>query len=138
MISNTYEVRMQLKCLSRIAIGAMILAVPAAAHHSHNAYDQSAWTTYEGTIQEVHLINPHSWIYVEMENDEGETTVWALEAGGPNGILSRGVGREDLQSGDAVRVRCHKLRDGSPGCLLGFVTPMHGDTERGHGVERQW
>ena len=30
------------------------------------------------------------------------------------------------------------LRDGSNGCLLGFVTPMHGDLARGHGVEKDW
>ena len=24
------------------------------------------------------------------------------------------------------------------GCLLGFVTPTHGDVARGHGVEREW
>ena len=24
------------------------------------------------------------------------------------------------------------------GCLLGFVTPMHGDKARGHGVEIEW
>jgi hypothetical protein len=29
-------------------------------------------------------------------------------------------------------------RDGSNGCLLGFLTPMHGDTVRGHGVEKEW
>jgi len=64
--------------------------------------------------------------------------VWALEAGAPGGILSDGVAREDVQPGDMVRVRCHRLRDGSPGCLLGFVTPLHGDAARGHGVEMEW
>ena len=129
---------MQFKYVRRVAIGAIALAVPAAAHHSHNAYDQSTWTTYEGTVQEVHLINPHSWIYIEIEDDEGETAVWALEAGATNGILDDGVGREDVRSGDSVRVRCHRLRDGSPGCLLGFVTPLHGDAARGHGIEMEW
>ncbi len=129
---------MQLKNLGRVAIGTLALAVPTAAHHSHNAYDQSTWTTYEGTIQEVHLINPHSWIYMEIEEAGGETRVWALEAGTRNGILNDGVNREDVQPGDTVQVRCHRLRDGSPGCLLGFVTPLHGDASRGHGVEMEW
>ena len=40
--------------------------------------------------------------------------------------------------GDPVRVRCHRLKDGSDGCLLGFVTPLHGDPARGHGVEKEW
>ena len=32
----------------------------------------------------------------------------------------------------------HPNRDGGKGCLLGFVTPMHGDKARGHGVEIEW
>jgi hypothetical protein len=35
-------------------------------------------------------------------------------------------------------VRCHLLRDASNGCLLGFVTPLHGDPARGHGIEIEW
>ena len=42
------------------------------------------------------------------------------------------------QTGDRIKIRCHLLRDGSPGCLLGFITPDHGDMARGHGVEREW
>ena len=40
--------------------------------------------------------------------------------------------------GDPIKVRCDLLPDGGKGCLLGFVTPMHGDKARGHGVEIEW
>src|SRR5918996_1041046 len=30
------------------------------------------------------------------------------------------------------------VKDAATGCLLGFVTPMHGDAARGHGVEKDW
>ena len=33
---------------------------------------------------------------------------------------------------------CILFKDGSNGCLLGFVTPLHGDVARGHGVEKNW
>jgi hypothetical protein len=49
-----------------------------------------------------------------------------------------GVKKEDVRVGDQIKVRCHFLRDGTNGCLLGFVTPMHGDKARGHGVELEW
>ena len=64
--------------------------------------------------------------------------MWALEAAGPMAILRNGVKNEDVKVGDRLKVRCHLLRDGSPGCLLGFVTPIHGDQARGTGVEHQW
>lgn len=118
--------------------GAALLTIPVSAHHSHNAYEVTAWTDLEGTVSEINLILPHSWVYLDVKDAKGETTTWALEATGPQGIFRNGVKKEDVRIGDKIKVRCHVLRDGSPGCLLGFVTPMHGDVARGHGVEHHW
>ena len=115
-----------------------LAAWPALAHHSHNAYEVTKWTTLEGTVTEIHYLLPHSWVYIEIKDEKGEPTIWALEATGPQGILRNGVKKEDVRVGDKIKARCHLLRDGSPGCLLGFVTPQHGDSARGHGVEHQW
>jgi len=92
----------------------------------------------EGKVTEVHYLVPHSWIYVEVKDAKGVPTAWAMEGTGHGGLQRVGVKREDLKAGDAVKVRCHLLRDGSNGALLGFVTPMHGDSARGHGIERDW
>jgi hypothetical protein len=72
-------------------------------------------------------------VYLDVKGD-----VWALEATNPQGIFLKGVKKEDVKVGDTIKVRCHLLRDGDNGCLLGFVTPQHGDVARGHGVEREW
>jgi hypothetical protein len=77
-------------------------------------------------------------LYLEVKDEKGETTVWALEATGYGGLQRVGIKRDDVKFGDRVRVRCHVLRDGTNGCLLGFVTPLHGDPARGHGVEKDW
>ena len=130
---------MQFKSLSLAALLAVSLALPAWAHHSHGAYVAGPNATHlEGTVKEVLLINPHSWIYLEVKSDKGEAVLWALEATGPLGIERAGVKKGDLKPGDTIKVRCNQLRDGSNGCLLGFVTPTHGDKARGDGVERDW
>ena len=129
---------MLVKTLKLAAICTVLLVVPLQAHHSHGNYDTTKWTTMEGKVTEVHLLVPHSWLYVEVKDAKGEPTVWAMEATGPGGLQRVGVKKEDLKAGDSVKVRCHLLRDGSNGCLLGFVTPTHGDLARGHGVERDW
>jgi hypothetical protein len=123
-------------CLA--AIVAVLSILPLRAHHSHGNYDLTVWTTMEGNVTEVHLLVPHSWLYIEVKDAKGEPTVWALEATGPGGLQRVGIKREDVKPGDPVKIRCHLLRDGSNGCLLGFVTPMHGDPARGHGVEKDW
>jgi hypothetical protein len=129
---------MLVRFLSFAAMFAVLSVSPVRAHHSHGNYDLTKWTTMEGKVTEVHLLVPHSWIYLEVKDDKGEPTVWALEATGPGGLQRVGIKREDVRPGDAIKARCHLLRDGSNGCLLGFVTPMHGDAARGHGVEKDW
>ena len=108
------------------------------AHHSHGNYDVQTWTTMEGTVKQVIFIVPHSIIYLDVKGEKGETGTWALEATNPQGIFLKGVKKEDVQVGDTIKVRCHLLRDGGRGCLLVFVTPMHGDKARGHGIEIEW
>ena len=114
------------------------LALPAFAHHSHNNYAISEFTHLEGIVKEVHLLNPHSWVYIEVKDEKGGPAVWALEATDPGGLGRRGVKRDEIRPGDKVKARCHRLRDGSSGCLLGFLTPMHGDASRGDGIEKEW
>jgi hypothetical protein len=61
-----------------------------------------------------------------------------LEATGPDGLKRKGIDKAFLKVGDSIKARCHALKDGTNGCLLGFVTPTHGDAARGHGKEVEW
>lgn len=124
---------MQLKTFGVALVCAAALTVPLVAHHSHGNYDVTTWTVMEGAVKQVVFIVPHSMVYLDVKGE-----VWALEATNPQGIFLRGVKKEDVRVGDTIKVRCHLLRDGGKGCLLGFITPMHGDKARGHGVEIEW
>ena len=114
------------------------LTASALAHHSHGNYNVETWTVMEGTVKQVIFIVPHSIVYLDVKGEKGDTSTWSLEATNPQGIFLKGVKKEDVQVGDKIKVRCHLLRDGGHGCLLGFVTPMHGDKARGHGIEIEW
>lgn len=114
------------------------LTARLAAHHSHANYDVTTWTVMEGTVKQLVLMAPHSVVYLEVKDDKGAVATWALEATNQRAILNNGVKKEDVRPGDHIKVRCHLLRDGAKGCLLGFITPMHGDAARGNGVEIEW
>ena len=129
---------MPCKPLVAAALALLVVTAPALAHHSHANYDISKWLVIEGTVKQVVLIAPHSIVYLDVKNGQGETAIWALEATAPAGIFGNGVKREDVRTGDAIKARCHQLRDGANGCLLGFITPLHGDAARGNGIEREW
>jgi hypothetical protein len=105
---------------------AFLMTLPAVAHHSHGNYNMTEYTMLKGTIKEVHWLVPHSWVYLDVKNEKGEMDTWALEGAGSNSLLKQGWTREMLKAGDTISVRCHKLKDDSPGCLLGFITISDG------------
>jgi hypothetical protein len=72
------------------------------------------------------LLVPHSWIYLEIKDATGESQLWALEATSRTGLERIGVTAEYLKVGDTIKARCHHLRDGSNGCLLGFLKAKDG------------
>ena len=77
-------------------------------------------------VKELHLVLPHSWVYLEVKDATGEPQVWALEATGRAQLQNIGVTRDYVKPGDTVKVRCHPLRDGTNGCLLGFLKAKDG------------
>ena len=111
--------------LGLVAICAVAFALPAWAHHSHGNYVDT-FMDIEGVVKEVHLVAPHSWIYLEIKDAKGELQIWALEATGRAGLQKSGVTPDTVKPGDTVKARCHHLRDGSNGCLLGFLKAKDG------------
>jgi len=107
------------------AICVIALAMSAWAHHSHGAYNDT-FMDIQGVVKEIHLVVPHSWIYLEVKGDNGEPQIWALEATGRTGLERSGVTPDYVKPGDTIKARCHRLRDGSNGCLLGFLKAKDG------------
>ena len=105
-----------------------LLALPAVAHHSHGNY-VATFMDIEGVVKQVHLLNPHSWIYLEVKNASGQPQTWALEATNVIGLQRIGVTRDYLKVGDTIKARCHPLRDGSRACLLGFLKAPDGSVK---------
>jgi hypothetical protein len=103
----------------------MIFVLPAWAHHSHGNYN-STFMDVEGVVKEVILVAPHSWVYMEVKDAKGATQIWALEATGRTALERMGVTKEYIKVGDAIKVRCHRSKDGSNGCLLGFLKAKDG------------
>ncbi|TDJ18708.1 MAG: hypothetical protein E2O65_05575 [Gammaproteobacteria bacterium] len=121
---------MSFKSLGISAISALALALPVWAHHSHGYYGKE-FIDMAGVVTEVHLINPHSWIYMEVTDDKGQKTEWALEAHTPRALERIGITSAYIGTGDNIKVRCHPLRDGGSDCLLGFV-------QAGDGSIKDW
>lgn len=110
------------------AVCLIVLAYPVSAHHSHGLY-QDSFTDLQGVVKEVHLLVPHSFVYIEVKPPTGEPQLWALEGTSRTGLERIGVTKDSLKAGDAIKVRCHALRDGTNGCLLGFLKTKDGSVK---------
>jgi Family of unknown function (DUF6152) len=105
-----------------VAMGVIGFAVSAWSHHAHGNYAVDT-VDFEGVVTELHLLVPHSWVYLEVTKADGQKQLWALEAGGRGQLTKQGI---TVKPGDKIKVRCHPLMDKTPGCLLGFVKTQDG------------
>lgn len=86
----------------------------ADAHHSFAAeYDANAPITLNGTLARVDFVNPHSWLYVRVQEPDGSEVVWNVEMGSPNSLIRRGFTRNTVAVGTEVVIDGYRARDGS-------------------------
>jgi DNA/RNA endonuclease YhcR with UshA esterase domain len=118
-------------------------AAVASAHHSFAAvYDMQQPITVKGTIVQVRLTNPHSWFYLDVKNDAGETERWAFEAGTPSGMIRNGYKASVIKPGAEVTITGFHARDQSQhmgmlrqlvmadGTVFGLFGPQEGPDAR--------
>jgi hypothetical protein len=97
-----------------LAAGVLMAAAPVLAHHSFSAeYDSAKRVTLKGIVSKVDWMNPHVYFYVDVKDDSGAITNWALEMGPPNGLQRSGWTRNTMKVGDEVIVDGTLAKDGS-------------------------
>jgi hypothetical protein len=66
-----------------------------------------------GKVTSIEWLNPHVWVYIDVENAAGELESWAFEMGSPNRLMRSGWHQDSLQPGQTVTVAGSLARDGS-------------------------
>ena len=92
----------------------LVVAAPLVAHHAFGAeFDRDAPIRLEGRVVKLEWVNPHSWIHIEIDKEDGTTEVWMVEGGTPNTLLRRGLRRECLAIGTVLVVDGYQTKDHS-------------------------
>jgi hypothetical protein len=85
------------------------------AHHGDAGRFEEVTITLTGTVVALQLINPHSTMVVDVQDEAGQTVRWQAEfTGGANLARRYGWTRETLKPGDQITMTGRPLKSGQP------------------------
>jgi hypothetical protein len=108
---------MRMRTLGIVASAAMLASAAtgqAIAHHSFAAeFDRDRPVQLDGVVTLFEWVNPHSWIHIDVEKEDGTVEQWKVEGGAPSALLRRGWDRNTLPAGTPITVDGFQAKDGS-------------------------
>jgi DNA/RNA endonuclease YhcR with UshA esterase domain len=126
---------MKKSAIRLIALGGFLVSgVQLQAHHAvAGVYDLNKEIVLEGTLQKLNYRNPHANIILDVPNDDGSITEWTLTTASTQALSQRGVDRDTIKPGEALRVTALPARNGNPS---GFIRRIElSDREFNFGIE---
>ena len=123
------------KLISLIAICALALSTnrTVQAHHSFAMFDVTKCRTIAGTVRKFEMVYPHSWIWIDVAQDDGTSVPWGFEAPSPTQLkhIDAYWSKPVASKGDKVTVKFAPLKDGRNGGERGQLTLSDGRTLTG-------
>jgi hypothetical protein len=109
--------------LCSIGAAGLLAALPAAPHHAFSAeFDINNPVKLTGTVTRIEWTNPHAWLFIDAEVDNGAVQSWAIELVGINDLLRLGWGRNKVKTGDVISVDGFGARNGTNTANAASVT----------------
>ncbi len=103
--------------------GGALAAVPLAnAHHGISNWDQNKDVRITGVLTKFEMINPHSYIYVDVKGEDGRVASWGCEMRAAGVLLRSGWTRDMFKIGSTITITGSPERKKPNRCYLGTIT----------------
>ena len=97
-----------------LTLAGLLLSEGPAAHHGTGAsYDRNSPVEMSGVVREFVWRNPHSRLFFDATDAEGNTVTWGAEMTSPMRLSRLGWTRTTLQPGDAISLTIFPSRAGA-------------------------
>lgn len=111
-----------------VVASAISLATAGQAHHSFaTEFDSKKPVTVDGVVTKARIMNPHSWLYLDVKAPDGTVTNWGFEFGTPLSLEKKGFTKDDVRPGSHVHVDGFRAKNGGP---FGYSTVVTLDDGR--------
>src|SRR5689334_7872294 len=117
---------MKLKSAALIAAALnWVAAAPGSAHHAFSAeFDAKQPVEIKGVVTKTKWVNPHSWIYLDVKDADGNVTNWGFEFGSPSSLQRLGLTKQVLPVGTEIVIKGYHARTNQPyGYTVTATTP---------------
>src|SRR6186997_2274369 len=126
---------MRIKMTVAVAVAVMGFlagAMPLTGHHAFAAaFDETKPINLVGVVTKVELVNPHSWIWLDVKANDGKTVNWGIEGGPPSNLFRNGITKTSLPVGTQIKVVGYQAKSGEPKGVGVFVEYLDGRKEIG-------
>ena len=107
---------MRYRFCALLAVVGVAAVAPLLAHHSvQGNFAIEELVVVRGVISKIQWTNPHIYIFLDVTDENGEVTQWAIETLPTNHLRRAGVTRESLtanaKGGDVVTVYAYPAHD---------------------------
>jgi hypothetical protein len=96
--------------LALLAIG---IVSPAAAHHSIALYDTDHLATLKGVVTRVEWTSPHVFVYFEVPGEADDAGEWSMELDPPVLLRRYGWQKDTVKVGDEIACTGAPARSGA-------------------------
>jgi hypothetical protein len=97
----------------------LLTSVAAWAHHGVANFDLNKEITVSGTVARIDLVNPHSWLYLDVAGDAGGVVRWRCELRGATVLRRSGWSPEMFKAGTTITITGAPDRFEPNTCYLG-------------------